>query len=171
MMKGNHMKLVHISAHLNDEGHVTVSMAAEMGAMSHMDAQAMVVEALGTIDEFTIPASLRREEQQEEAPAEEEKPKRGRGRPKKEEAEAEEKPAPKRGRGRPKKEEPAPEPEAEEAEEITDIQLAKAASAAAKATNKETVTAVLSEFGVTSVNDLEQGDRQTFLDTLEIVTA
>lgn len=172
------MKISYISAQVSGEG-TSVTVSLDVGAMPAMDAQQVVVEALGSIDEFTIPPSLRREAEPEtEAAPAEEAPKRRRGRPKKEEATPEapaEEEAPKRRRGRPKKEEAAPAEEApaedEGDEEITDIQLAKAASTAAKATDAGTVTACLDEFGVTKVNELEQEDRQTFLDTLEIMVA
>ena len=141
---------------------------------------------LGTIDGFTIPEGLRRtEDKAETAPAEDAAPKRRGRKPKAEEvdegegteeAEAEaEEAAPVKRRGRKPKAEAVAEEAVEEVEvgavveEISDIQLAKAASVAASKTNPETVTAVLEEFGVDKVNDLAQEDRETFLTTLDIV--
>ena len=198
------MKITYLNAHIKyDDGRVNVTVGMDFPTpYSLINAQMAVVEALNSIDGFTIPESLRRTEDkvEEAAPVEEaeveEAPKR-RGRKAKveveaapaEEAEAEAEeaeavaeetaPAPKR-RGRKAKVEveaaPAEEAEAEEAEveeaeaeEISDIQLAKAASVAASKTNPETVTAVLEEFGVEKVNDLAQEDRETFLTTLNIV--
>ena len=183
------MKVTHINAYLNEEesGDVHVSFGVDLPkSYSLMDAAAAVMEALSTIDDFTIPESLRRtapaEETANDTAEEVEAPKRRGRKPKAEveaaaeEAEPAEEAAPPKRRGRKPKaeveaaaEEAEPADEGEGTEEISDIQLAKAASVAASKTNPETVTAVLEEFGVTKVNDLSQEDRETFLTTLDIV--
>tara|TARA_R110000787_G_scaffold97868_3_gene201604 strand:- start:4574 stop:5002 length:429 start_codon:yes stop_codon:yes gene_type:complete len=100
----------------------------------------------------------------------EEKPKR-RDRPRKEEPVAEtssqdpeaepvEEEKPTRRRGRPKTNGAA-------APDISDADVAKAASQAASRITPKAVTAVLEEFGVGTVNDLDQAQRQEFMDRLD----
>ena len=102
----------------------------------------------------------------------EEKPKRGRGRPRKTAEEpTEEKPAeekPKRGRGRPRK-------TAEEAPSIRNADLAKAMSTTAAKIGPEEAKGALAAFinaegqPCSKVNEVRPEDREVFLETLRIM--
>ena len=102
----------------------------------------------------------------------EEKPKRGRGRPRKTAEEpAEEKP--KRGRGRPRK--TAEEPKIEEAPSISNADLAKAMSTTAAKIGPEEAREALAAFTdaegqpCSKVNEVRPEDRELFLETLRIL--
>lgn len=91
-----------------------------------------------------------------------EKPQRRRRRSAPEGAgEAEPEAAPRRRRGRPSKS------EAEAEAEITDVDLTKAATNAAEVLSPKGVDAVLDEFGVATLGDLKQDQRQEFLEFLD----
>ena len=107
------------------------------------------------------------EETTEEETEEEEKPKRGRGRPKKKAEDDAKEEKPKRGRGRPKKEpEPEPEPEPEE-EGISDEDLMLAVNDAREEIGADVIMEILEEFGVASVDELDQEQREEFIEILE----
>jgi hypothetical protein len=114
---------------------------------------------------------------EEEAPAEEEAPKRGGRRGSKAKVEPEQtsdddEARPKRGgrRGKKAEAEPVEEAPAEEEEvesDVTDSDLTKACSAAAKKIEAPAVKDIIKSYGVEKVNELKGADRQAFLNELD----
>lgn len=61
--------------------------------------------------------------------------------------------------------------QSEAVESLTDADMSKAASEGARVIGPEAVTAILSEFGVASVNELPQERRQEFVDNVDAAKA
>ena len=148
--------------------YVSISFPHAIATMEHIEYLMGKLEGWGSpppvsesdTDDVELP------EEVEEKPVEE-KPKRGRGRPRKTvEEPTEEKP--KRGRGRPRK-------TAEEAPSIRNADLAKAMSTTAAKIGPEEAKGALAAFTnaegqpCSKVNEVRPEDREVFLETLRIM--
>ena len=152
--------------------YVSISIPHAVATMEHIEYLMKKLDGWGSpppvsesdTDDVELPEEV--EEKTAEEPVEE-KPKRGRGRPRKTAEEpVEEKP--KRGRGRPRK-------TAEEAPSIRNADLAKAMSTTAAKIGPEEAKGALAAFinaegqPCSKVNEVRPEDREVFLETLRIM--